>query len=156
MPPPARYFAGLSATRKKKRLAEIKHFGAMSFSSPKAYVGFETDKGVKVKTSGYTRKLRRIFKDRFGLPVTQSVSTQEKARLTGVPYIYLRDSYNRGMAAWRTGHRPGASEQAWGHARVASFLTCGKTYQTTDSDLAREAKRKSKTARAWWKSVCAK
>jgi hypothetical protein len=40
------------------------------------------------------------------------------------------------------------------HARVASFLTCGKTYQTTDSDLATAAKRKSKTAKAWWKSVC--
>ena len=152
MPPPARYFAGLSATRKKKRLAEIRHFGAMSSSSPKAYVGFETDKGVKVKTSGYTRKLARIFKDRFG--VEKSVSTKEKARLSGVPHTYLQDSYNRGMAAWRTGHRPGASQQAWGHARVASFLTCGKTYQTTDSDLATAAKRKSKTAKAWWKSVC--
>jgi hypothetical protein len=140
MPPPARYFAGLSATRKKKRLAEIKHFGAMSFSSPKAYVGFETDKGVKVKTSGYTRKLRRLFKDRFGLPVTQSVSTKEKARLTGVPYAYLRDSYNRGMAAWRTGHRPGATEQQWGYARVHSMLLCGKTHYSTDADLVRKAK----------------
>ena len=152
MSPPPRYFAGLSKTRKKQRLAEIKRFGAMSHTSPKAYVGFETDKGVKVKTSGYTRKLASLFKKRFG--VTKSVSTKEKARLSGVPYTYLRDSYNRGMAAWRTGHRPGATEQAWGHARVASFLTCGKTYQTTDSDLARAAKRKSKTAKAWWKSVC--
>ena len=152
MSPPARYFAGLSKTRKKRRLAEIARFGAMSWTSPKAYVGFDTDEGVKVKTSSYTQTLRRIFKERFG--VDKSVSTQEKARLTGVPYVYLRDSYNRGMAAWRTGHRPGASEQAWGHARVASFLTCGKTYQTTDSDLARAAKQKSKTAKAWWKSVC--
>ena len=154
MTPPPRYFTGLSKTRKKQRLAEIKRFGAMPFTSPKAYVGFQTDKGVKVKTSGYTRKLRRLFKDRFDVPVSQSVSTKEKARLTGVPYPYLEASYNRGMAAWRTGHRPGATEQAWGHARVASFLTCGKTYLTTDSDLARKAKEDSASARAWWKSVC--
>jgi len=153
MPPPSRYFTGLSKTKKKKRMAEIRHFGAMSWTSPKAYAGFKTDKGIQSKTSGYTRKLARILKKRFG--VTRSVSTKEKARLTGVPYRYLEASYNRGMAAWRTGHRPGASEQAWGHARVASLLTCGKTYHTTDHDLQMRAKETSATARKWWKGLCA-
>jgi hypothetical protein len=27
------------------------------------------------------------------------------------------------MAAWKTGHRPGATQQQWGYARVSSFLT---------------------------------
>ena len=39
------------------------------------------------------------------------------------------------LAAWRTGHRLGASPQAWGYARVHSFATKGKTYYTTDKDL---------------------
>ena len=56
------------------------------------------------------------------------------------------------MAAWRTGHRPGATEQQWGYARVHSFLLKGKTYHTTDSDLAREAKKSSPSAAKWWSS----
>ena len=64
------------------------------------------------------------------------------------------ESYNRGMAAWRTGHRPGATEQQWGYARVHSFLLCGKTYHTTDSDLVRKAKKDSKTAKKWWETQC--
>ena len=74
-------------------------------------------------------------------------------KATGVPVKYLRASYNRGMAAWRTGHRPGASQQAWGYARVHSFLLKGKTFQTTDSDLARAAIATSKGARAWFSHV---
>jgi hypothetical protein len=49
----------------------------------------------------------------------------------------LKTVYNRGMAAWRTGHRPGASAQAWGMARVHSFAMKGKTYRTADADLAK-------------------
>jgi hypothetical protein len=49
--------------------------------------------------------------------------------------------YNRGMAAWRTGHRPGASQQAWGMARVHSFVMKGKTYRTADADLAKQGRR---------------
>ena len=44
------------------------------------------------------------------------------------------------MAAWRTGHRPGASQQAWAYARVSSFLTKGKTYYTADADLAKKVR----------------
>jgi hypothetical protein len=42
------------------------------------------------------------------------------------------------MAALRTGHRPGASQAAWGMARVHSFVTKGKTYRTADKDLAKK------------------
>jgi hypothetical protein len=78
----------------------------------------------------------------------------QKAKASGVPLGAIRKSYNRGMAAWRTGHRPGATEQQWGYARVHSFLMCGKTYHTKDADLAKSAKQKSAKARKWWKSVC--
>jgi hypothetical protein len=79
---------------------------------------------------------------------------EQKAAATGVPLKEIKESFNRGMAAWRTGHRPGATEQQWGYARVHSFLLCGKTYQTTDSDLAKTAKRRSASARAWWRKTC--
>ena len=54
-----------------------------------------------------------------------------KSEKSGVPYGILKKSYDRGMAAWRTGHRPGASQQQWAFARVNSMLTGGKA----DPDL---------------------
>ena len=143
---PARYFSGLSKTKKATRKREIKRFGKKSSSDPSAYVGFKTDKGIRTKTSKYTAKFAAMF------PKAKSLA--EKAKATGVPLQYIRKSYDRGMAAWRTGHRPGATQQQWGYARVHSFLTCGKTYRTTDSDLAAAAKKSSSKARTWWTRKC--
>jgi hypothetical protein len=64
-------------------------------------------------------------------------SIPQIARCTKVSAKTLRTVYNRGMAAWRTGHRPGASQHAWGMARVHSFVTHGKTWRTADKDLAK-------------------
>ena len=72
------------------------------------------------------------------------------SEVTGVPLSLIRKSYNRGMAAWRTGHRPGATQQQWGYARVYSMLTCGKTHYTTDADLVKKAKG------TWFKKTCGK
>ena len=144
---PAKYYAGLSKTRKQQRAAEIRRFGAMSWRSPRAYVGFKTDygRGIKTRRSGYTTGWRHRFPD--------AKSLAEKAAATGVPERFLRECYNRGMAAWRTGHRPGATQQQWGYARVHSFLLCGKTAVSTDSDLRHEAISTSKKASAWFTSV---
>ena len=47
----------------------------------------------------------------------------------------------RGMAAWKTGHRPGATEQQWGYARVNAFLTKGSgTWGDADKDVAKEVR----------------
>jgi hypothetical protein len=143
---PKKYFAGLSRKATQTRKAEIRKFGSLGWRNPAAYLGFKTDIGAKKKTSHYTANWTRRFPTAKSLP--------QKAAATGVPLKFIRESYNRGMAAWRTGHRPGATQQQWGYARVHSFLLCGKTYKTTDSDLARKAKATSAKARAWWKKAC--
>jgi hypothetical protein len=140
---PLKYFSGLSSRKKTQRRKEISKFGKMSSRNPKAYVGFSTDKNVKTRKSSYTQKFHKMF--------PKAKSLEEKAKVTGVPVGYLRKSYNRGMAAWRTGHRPGATQEQWGYARVHSLLTCGKTYSTADSDIVKEAKSRSKTARNYWR-----
>ena len=117
---PLKYFRGLTTlgeveTRYKKMLR-------------KNYKFFETDKGQKTKTSSYTQKFRK----KYGPDVK---SLPEIAKATGIPLKTVKTIYNRGLAAWRTGHRPGASPQAWGYARVHSFATKGKTYYTADKDL---------------------
>ena len=139
---PPKYYRGLTRKKKTERRKEIATFGALDTSDPKAYVGFKTDIGVKTRNSSYTRSWNRRF------PLAKSLAARSAA--TGVPLRFIQESYNRGMAAWRTGHRPGATQQQWGYARVSSFLLCGKTYRTTDADLAREAKAKSPAAAAWW------
>ncbi|QZI94305.1 hypothetical protein MelnitzEXVC044M_18 [Methylophilales phage Melnitz EXVC044M] len=65
-----------------------------------------------------------------------------KAEKSGVPYGILKKVYDRGMAAWKTGHRPGTTPQQWAFARVNSFLTGGKTRTTADADLWKQAKGK--------------
>ena len=61
-----------------------------------------------------------------------------KAAKSGVSLGTLRKVYSRGVAAWRTGHRPGTTPQQWGMARVNSYITKGKTYHTADKDLREE------------------
>lgn len=60
-----------------------------------------------------------------------------KAEKSGMPIGILRKVYNRGMAAWKTGHRPGTTPQQWGMARVNSFITKSSgTWGKADKDLA--------------------
>mgnify|MGYP001190785851 CR=1 FL=1 len=116
---PLKYFRGLLTlgeveTRYKKMLR-------------KNYRPFRTDKGRPTKTSSYTQKFRKRY------PGVKSLPNISKA--TGIPLRTLKTVYKRGLAAWRTGHRPGASPQAWAYARVHSFVVKGKTYYTADKDL---------------------
>jgi len=70
---------------------------------------------------------------------------KKKAAKSGISYGTLKKVYNRGMAAWRTGHRPGTTPQQWGMARVNSYITKGKgTYYGADSDLSGKGKKKDK------------
>ena len=48
---------------------------------------------------------------------------KKKSEETGVPLPLLRIVMRRGLAAWKSGHRPGAGQEQWGYARVNSFLT---------------------------------
>lgn len=63
---------------------------------------------------------------------------RDKAEKSGIDLGTLKKVYRRGVAAWRTGHRPGTTPQQWGLARVNSYIVKGKTYHTADKDL-REA-----------------
>lgn len=116
---PLKYFRGLKTlndveTRYKKMIK-------------KDYKDFKTDEGMKTKTSSYTKKFREKYPNAKSLP--------EISRVTRIPLKILETVYDRGLAAWRTGHRPGASPQAWAYARVHSYVMKGKTYRTADKNL---------------------
>ena len=62
---------------------------------------------------------------------------KNKAEKSGMPYGILKKVYDRGMAAYKTGHRPGTTSQQWAFARVNSFVTKSKgTWGGADKDLA--------------------
>ena len=70
---------------------------------------------------------------------------QNKAEKSGMPYGILKKVYDRGMAAWKGGHRPGASQQQWAFARVNSFITKSSgTWGGADKDLAAKVRSSKK------------
>jgi hypothetical protein len=119
--PPIKYFRGLKT--KKDVIQRYKRI-----TNPRrTYKPFKTDRGIKTRPSAYTTRFYKIY------PGARSL--RQKAKATGVPLSIIQKVYNRGLAAWKTGHRPGATGQQWGYARVHSFLTGGKTARTADKDL---------------------
>ena len=66
---------------------------------------------------------------------------KNKADESGCPIGIIRAVFRRGMAAWKSGHRPGAGQEQWAYARTNSFLSGGKgTWDGADADLAKEAR----------------
>ena len=119
----------------------------------------------KEKETEFHKKLDTLVHKTFGkrkdekMPVKESTSRninegaralveaiaalQKKADKTGMPYSILKQVYDRGMAAWKGGHRPGAGQHQWAFARVNSFVTKSSgTWGGADSDLAKKVKGK--------------
>lgn len=146
---PYKYFEGLTLQEAKQRYKRIKKGSKTDSKDLNSYKPFKTDfrNGIRIKTkpSAYTKQFKKIFPN--------ANSLEEKSKVTGVPLSYLKKVYDKGLAAWRTGHRPGATGQQWGYARVHSFLIKGKTFYTADSKLAQEAIKKSKKAKKWFDSI---
>lgn len=61
----------------------------------------------------------------------------DKSAKSGISKATLKKVYNRGVAAWKTGHRPGTTPQQWGYARVNAFIVKKKKGGLNhDKDLA--------------------
>ena len=80
---------------------------------------------------------KQLGEERIPLIAENKKGLQKKADKTGIPYGILKKVFDRGVAAWRTGHRPGTTPSQWGFARVNSFATKSKgTWGGADKDLA--------------------
>lgn len=87
--------------------------------------------------------VRAIRKENIDLAFTGLISEKsqsalaKKAEKSGISVGTLRKVYNRGVAAWRTGHRPGTTPEQWGYARVNAFIAKKKKGNLNhDKDLA--------------------
>ncbi len=153
------YFKGLSTQQKDKKEKQMKSQAKMSDSDPTAYKPMAGDldkkgefKGSKVKSAA-TKKVNKLLSESTVLSFSDweavnemsaaaEKSLKKKAEKFKMPLGVLKQVFNRGMAAWKTGHRPGQSQEAWAHARVNSFVTKSPgTWGKADKDLAKRVRK---------------
>tara|TARA_B100001093_G_scaffold454084_1_gene463169 strand:+ start:93 stop:1763 length:1671 start_codon:yes stop_codon:yes gene_type:complete len=140
---PAEYHKGLAKSTKDKRDAHFKKGAKMDDDNPAAYKPAPGDAQAKTKPSKHTKKYKQMFGE-DKLEEKKIAGLVKKAEKTGMPYGILKKVYDRGVAAWRTGHRPGTNPQQWGFARVNSFVTKSPgTWGKADKDLAKQVRGES-------------
>jgi hypothetical protein len=94
-----------------------------------------TNEGSEKTMKNEDHPAKKMFEQIEGL--------KNKAEKSGMPYGILKQVYDRGMAAWRGGHRPGTTQQQWAFARVNSFVTKSSgTWGGADKDLAKKVRGK--------------
>ena len=146
---PSKYYRGLSSDTKKRRYSDFRQKAQKSWKDPSAYTDAPGDKEAREKDmpqSKHTKKYHALYDERINNSQMRDDMNEEaskglaaKAKKSGISLSTLRKVYNRGMAAWRSGHRPGTTPQQWAMARVNSYITKGKgTYYGADADLRKE------------------
>ena len=138
---PKKYVAGLSDKQKKSHDRHLAKQGKKSDSDKSAYKQSPADKVAKTKPSVHTKKYKQMFGEN-DVSLDEAIKgLQKKAKKSGMPYSILKQVYNRGMAAWKGGHRPGTTPQQWAFARVNSFITKSSgTWGKADKDLAKKVR----------------
>lgn len=143
---PPRYYEGLTPNEIEARRLQFSIQAELPSSDPLAYRPAVGDDRESASESAYTLRYRGLYgEERQSNPLDSAsppawlVGLEKKAAETGCPLWALVAVYRRGLAAWRTGHRPGVNAFAWGMARVNSFLVGGKTYHGPDRDIAKAA-----------------
>ena len=138
---PKKYYKTLDKATKKKRADFFKTRKPYSKSDDDDdYKPAPGDAKAKTKPSGFTKKFKQMYGEVKDINETIT-AVKNKAKKTGMPYSILKQVYNRGMAAWKGGHRPGATQQQWALARVNSFVTKSSgTWGGADKDLAKKVR----------------
>ena len=138
------YHKGLKKSTSDKRQAHFNKGAKMDDDNPAAYKPAPGDATAKTKPSKHTKKYKQMFGEAlltfedYNIDEGKSdEALKKKADKSGMPLDILRKVFNRGVAAWRTGHRPGTTPTQWGLARVNSFVTKSSgTWGKADKDLA--------------------
>lgn len=130
------YYRGLGDSTADKRRAQFNRQADLPDDDPNSYKPAPGDARSDTKLSKWTK----AYADKYGIDETEELQEEiealrKKSEKTGISYSILKQVYDRGMAAWKSGHRPGASQHQWAFARVNSFIMGGPTQKTTDADL---------------------
>ena len=130
------YGKGLAKSTNTKRRAQFNKQAKMDDDDPRAYEPAPGDAEAETKPSKHSKKFKQMFGE-DNLDEDTKKTLQDKAKKSGMPYGILKKVFDRGVAAWKSGHRPGTTAVQWGFARVNSFATKSKgTWGKADKDLA--------------------
>ena len=136
---PKKYVSGLSDKDKKAHDKHLEKGSKKADDDKSAYKQSPADKKAKTKPSKHTNKFKQMYGEDYLNEKIKGLET--KAKKTGMPYSILKKVYDRGMAAWKGGHRPGTTPQQWAFARVNSFTTKSSgTWGKADKDLAKQVR----------------
>ena len=135
----SKYVSGLSGKDKEAHDRHLKKQNKKSDDDKSAYKQSPADKKAKTRPSKHTNKFKQMYGEDY---LNEKIKGLEnKAKKSGMPYSILKKVYDRGMAAWKGGHRPGTTPQQWAFARVNSFTTKSSgTWGKADSDLAKQVR----------------
>lgn len=120
-------------------------------SAKEVYQDWESDKRYRKRQEGKgmpKSKATEAFERKYGKDEQDMAeggadkALAEKAKKSGIPLGVLKKVYERGMAAWQSGHRPGVAPQQWAMARVNSFITGSGKARKADDDLWKKAGKK--------------
>ena len=136
---PKKYVSGLSDKDKKAHDKHLEKGSKKADDDKSAYKQSPADKKAKTIPSKHTNKFKQMYGEDY---LNEKIKGLEnKAKKSGMPYSILKKVYDRGMAAWKGGHRPGTTPQQWAFARVNSFTTKSSgTWGKADSDLAKQVR----------------
>lgn len=137
---PEKYKKGLTLEEQRIAKKEAEETMARAKSrdvgSKELYKDWESDKRYRKRTKGIPKSpATKAFEDKFAESSSVDEALKGKAKASGISLSILREVYNRGMAAWRSGHRPGVAPQQWALGRVNSFVTGVGKARKADEDL---------------------
>lgn len=143
---PSKYLKGLSPEKKKEMKEEISKNKNKDDDDSSAYKPWKADykgkagkseKSAKVKESPATKAYKKMYEKKENW----EKGLKNKSDKCGISYTILKQVYNRGRAAWKTGHRPSIGQDQWAMGRVNSFITGSGGARKADSDLWKKAKK---------------
>lgn len=149
---PDTYRKGLTAKEQEiaKREAEqtMARANDPSVSSKDLYKDWESDKRYRKRAKQMPKSpATKAFEDKYSESSPVDEALKAKAKSSGISLGILREVYNRGMAAWRSGHRPGVAPQQWALGRVNSFITGVGKARKADADLWVKHKKQRKSSK---------
>jgi len=129
---------------------EIDRVAKLKNDDPSAYRKWDADYPKKDKKKPYKTKksaATSAYHKRFGENINEGNEDKalaNKAKATGISKSVLRQVYQKGLAAWKTGHRPGVSQHQWAMARINSFVTGKGGARKADKGLWKKASKSKK------------
>lgn len=125
---PKRYLKGLNKEEMIIAAKEIDKGYKYDIDDPKAYEYWKSD--IKATARGYKTvpsKYKKKFIEMYGPLPEKGKFLDKMAKATKIKKSILQKVYDKGLAAWRGGHRPGVQQHQWAAGRVYSFVTLGNT-----------------------------